>query len=619
MFIFPVKCSAPLPPMGVCGTVNSRIKKAPTRIIAQMRLILAWLLPLSLLLQANGSINPAYARTKVIINIAGDLTESQRRNIRSHLSLARLAENDTLSEVMFNRLYAKVVKEAALALEPFGYYTPSITTSQQRDNDNWQINLVVAAGAPVTIQQLEITLTGPGEEDASLQKAVHLFPLHQGDVLDHQLYEEAKEKLIAVALDSGYLKATFRNNRVEIRKKSLSASMHMHLDTGPRYVFGPITFIADFIDHDLLRKISPVKEGDPLSPKALTRLRQSLFNADYFNSVELEYDIDQAPSIQVPIKVILTPNLAHKYGVGLGYGTDTGIRGALGYTNRHINRLGHQLDLQWQPSEHKSNFGGVYTIPVGDPKRDRLTLLSKYQIENFASTDSKTWTSSISQDHVREKGEYSTFLQFLDEQYTTGANTGHAALFSPGIKGSVFWADDRIATTRGIRLTTSLIGSEQGLLADSSFLQATVRAKGIYSFFEKWRWIGRADLGTTMTNDIYSLPPSLRFYAGGDQSVRGYGYKKISPTDANGNIIGGRNMFTYSLELERVLFEEWSGAVFYDSGTVMNSFSQFTLQSGAGIGVRWNAPFGQIRLDLARPFEDTGDSWRIHLTMGADL
>lgn len=619
MFISPLKDSTLQPFTAASVAINPWNKKPHSRFVFPLRRNRLWLSLLCLLLVASGSITPVFAQPNIVITISGDLTETQRQNIRSHLSLARLKENDALSETMFNRLFAKIEKEAATALEPFGYYTPSIIVSKQLENGSRQIGLTVTTGPPVTIQQLQITLTGPGKEDASLRKAVHSFQVHLNDVLDHQRYEEAKEKLIAVALDNGYLKAAFHSNRVEIKRKAQTASMHLQLDTGPRFAFGPITFTADFIDHDLLRKISPVKEGDTFSPKALIQLRQSLFNADYFDTVELDYDIEKTTAAQIPVHVILTPNLTHKYGIGLGYGTDTGPRGTLGYTNRHINRFGHQLDLQWQPAERKSNFGCVYTIPIGNPKKDRLTILGKYEVENFAGTTSETWTSTISHDHFREKGEFSTYLQFLDEQYSTGLDTGHASLLIPGVKGSIFWADDRMATTRGVRITTSLIGSGAGALADTSFLQAAVHTKGIYTFFEKWRCIGRADLGTTLTDDIYSLPPSLRYYAGGDQSVRGYGYKKISPTDAAGNVIGGKDLFTYSLELERVLFDEWRGAVFYDSGTVMNNFSKFTLQSGAGIGVRWNAPFGQIRLDLAKALDDESNSWRIHFTMGADL
>ncbi|WP_319586571.1 outer membrane protein assembly factor [uncultured Desulfobulbus sp.] len=576
------------------------------------------LLFFSLLLTTTAVPSPLFAQPPVIVNISGDLTESQRRNIRSHLSLTRLQENEIPTEAIFNRLYGKARQEAAKALEPFGYYTPEITLAQQSKDGTRSIEMVVVTGPPVTVKEVEITLTGPGEQEGILREAAQHFPLHQGDVLDHQLYEGGKDKLIAIALESGYHHAAFRTSRVEISKKSLSATVRLQLDTGPRYLFGPLTFDADFIDHDLLRKISPVHEGDPFSPKALTRLRQSLFNADYFKTVDLEYDPAQATSFKVPVKVVLTPNLAHKYGIGLGYGTDTGARGTLEYTNRHINKLGHQLNVQLQPAQRKSNLGGTYTIPIGDPKKDRLALAGKYETEEFDNTDTETVNATVSHDHFREWGEYSTYLQFLDEQYSIGSNTDHASLVIPGLKGSVFWADDRITTKRGIRFTATAIGSEENVLADTTFLQTSLRTKAIYTPFDQWRVLGRAEIGTTLVDDIYDLPPTLRYYAGGDQSVRGYGYKKIGPVDSEGNVVGGKNLLTYSVELERSLFEEWSGALFYDSGTAMNTFSNITLHSGAGIGVRWSGVFGQIRLDLAKALDEEG-SWRIHFTMGADL
>ncbi len=616
-------CRAPLIDQATpAGTNRSTSAYKPTllfRFVFSPQLFFAWLPLLYLLVLFTGTVDVAHAQPGVDINISGDLTETQRQNIRSHLSLARLPEKESLSAATFQRLYTKVKKETATALEPFGYYTPTINVAQQRLNDRWQVNLVVDPGPPVLLEQLHLVLTGPGKEDASLQKALQRFPIQPKDILDHQLYEDAKEQLITVALDSGYLKATYRNNRVEIKRKSQSAVMTLQIETGPKYTFGPITFIADFINHDLLHKISPVHEGDPLTPRSLAQLRQSLYNANYFNTVDLEYDVEQTDATNIPVKVILTPNLAHKYGVGLGYGTDTGLRGTLEYTNRYINQLGHQLEVSLQPSQRKSNLGGVYTIPIGDPRRDRLTILGKYEIEKYDNTDTQSWTSTVSHDHFREKGEYSTYLQLLDEQYDTGMDSGHAALLIPGVKGSVFWADNPLVTTRGLRVSASLKGSEESALATTSFLQSAVRTKGIYSFFDTWRWIGRADLGATLTDDIDALPPSLRYFAGGDQSVRGYGYKKIGPKDAEGNIIGGKNLLTYSLELERTLFDEWSAGIFYDSGTAMNTFSNLNLQSGAGIGVRWNAAFGQIRLDLAKPLDDESNSWRIHFTMGADL
>ncbi len=558
------------------------------------------------------------AQPPVAIHISGDLTESQRQNIQSHLSLARLADDEIPSEALFNRLYGKVRQEVAKALEPFGYYSPGIGLRHEEHEDGtYLVELVITTGEPITIKEVNIALSGSGEGDKTLQEAIRYFPLHENEVLDHQLYEGGKDKLIAVALERGYLRASFHKSRVNINKKSLNADIHLRLDTGPRYFFGPISFDADWIDHDLLRKIAAIQEGDPFSPKALTRLRQVLFNADYFATVDLAYDLTQAVSYKVPVKVILTPNLSHKYGVGLGYGTDTGLRAALEYTNRHVNSLGHQFSMQLQPSQRKDNLSGTYTIPMGDPRKERLSITGKYATEQFASTDMTTLSGTVSHDQFREWGEYSTLLQFLDERYNTGSKEAEDALVIPGLKGSVFWADDRITTKRGIRLTGTVIGSEENVLANSTFLQSSLRGKAIYSLFD-WRCIGRGEIGTTLVNDIQSLPPSLRYYAGGDQSVRGYGYKKLGPLDASGNVIGGKNLLTYSVEMEHSLFEQWSGALFYDSGTATNSFTNIALHSGVGVGVRWSSLFGQIRFDVAKALDENG-GWRIHFSMGADL
>lgn len=565
----------------------------------------------------------AAAHPQLNISIEGDLTASQQQNVRSFLSLARLDDNEPLSETMLQRLYGKAVKEAARALEPFGYYAPAIVLSKQRTPQGiWQVALNIQTGEPVIVNEIDISLSGEGRDDKLLRAAVHEFPLARGAIFDHRLYEEGKDQLVAFALEHGYQRAIFRSSRVAVSKKNRTAGLHLELATGPRYLIGPLRFDADFIDHELLKKITPVHEGDPFSPKALTLMRQSLYNAGYFASVEINADLDATlpGSNKVPITIVLTPNLAHKYGIGLGYGTDTGARGTLEYTNRHINRFGHQLDLQGQPAQRKSNFGGVYTIPIGDPKRDRLSLTGRYQTEEYDNTLTETLNATISHDHFRGRGELATYFRFLDENYDTGseADSDHTRFLIPGIKGALVWADDRITTTRGLRLTATVMGSKEGMLADADFLQTTLQAKGIYTFWEQWRLIGRSEVGTTLVEDIYAIPPSLRFYAGGDQSVRGYGYKKIAPADDEGNLLGGKNLLTYSLEVERNLFEQWSGAVFYDSGTVSDTFAGSTMHSGAGVGLRWNGIFGQIRLDLAKALDEEG-SWRIHFTMGADL
>ena len=62
-------------------------------------------------------------------------------------------------------------------------------------------------------------------------------------------------------------------------------------------------------------------------------------------------------------------------------------------------------------------------------------------------------------------------------------------------------------------------------------------------------FITRTEIGYLNTADIRKIPPALRFFAGGDRSVRGYGYKKISPKNKEGKLVGGSRLVTGSLEL----------------------------------------------------------------------
>lgn len=547
--------------------------------------------------------------------VLSGIDEPLRENVMAYLSLAK--QPQPLDDLQFNRLYNKAAEETRKALEPFGYYSSDVTVSHFWEEDELQVHVEVDPGKPVRVAELNIDIKGPGRDEEDIVKAIGTFPLQRGNVFEHQVYEQGKRKLLAAALDQGYHKVAFATSSVRVSRQELAAEVELSLDTGPLFLFGPITYENNMLTEKLLQKIASCSEGDRFSPRALTRMRQSLVSSGYFSKAEVSYDIAAADSDRIPVTVSLTPNLANKYGLGAGYGTDTGIRGNLEWHNRYLNRYGHLLDLQWQPSERKSYVGGVYTIPLSDPKKERLSLRGKFENENFDNTETKTWSSTVGYDRLTDKGEYNLFLTYLDEDYETGLDFGNSILLTPGVKATLRIADNRLVTRHGISLAATVTGGHDQVVSDTTFLQGMLAGKAITTPMDNWRLIGRCELGSTATDDIYDLPPSLRFYAGGDQSVRGYGYKRIGPKDAAGNVIGGRYLFTYSLEVERSLSEQWAAALFFDSGTAFNSFSNVSMQSGAGGGIRWKASFGQIRVDVARQVEE--NSWRLHLTIGADL
>ena len=123
----------------------------------------------------------------------------------------------------------------------------------------------------------------------------------------------------------------------------------------------------------------------------------------------------------------------------------------------------------------------------------------------------------------------------------------------------------------------------------------------IRSYYEKFSLFLRGQAGATWQNDpLRDIPPSLRFFAGGDQSVRGYGYQRLGPEDASGDVVGGKNLLVGSVELERALGKDWGVVLFYDAGNAFDSFSDYRIYEGAGLGVRRYTPIGPVKVDLAR-------------------
>jgi translocation and assembly module TamA len=157
------------------------------------------------------------------------------------------------------------------------------------------------------------------------------------------------------------------------------------------------------------------------------------------------------------------------------------------------------------------------------------------------------------------------------------------------------------------------------LLADATFLELTLPAKAIVSFLGNGRVITRAELGAIMTSKLSSLPPTARFFTGGDRSVRGYDYLALGPTDAAGNVLGGDALIVVSAELNYFFYGDFGASAFYDAGNALLGFSDITLFQGAGAGVRWRSPIGPIGLDLAWALSLDGTPRRIHITLGPDF
>ncbi len=570
-----------------------------------------FLLP-ALLLQT--SVCRAVPLSVVVEGVEGELYT----NIMARLKISLQQENPDITPREIRRLHKQAPKEIAEALAPYGYYSVQVDSSLSDDDEGWHGLYRVAAGTAVIVDALSVEITGPGKERSFFKEPAAGFPLQPGDSLKDSLYETGKKNILALAMAHGYVQARFTEHTIVVRPEQGKAEIRLLLDTGPLYHFGETTSSQDIITSELFYRFIPYRQGDVYSLQLLNQLQSGLYSTGYFGQVLVKPKFSQQQDEKIPVEVSLLPAKRNRYSFGIGYGTDTGARGSLGWTNRIVNRFGHKPSLIMQLSEKGRRVNADYEIPVFDPRYDTLSLNGQYLDETWDDTWSNLLSFGVSVNHNTPKHQYGAGLEVRHEKYTVGVTSGSADLLMPSGYWNLILAKDRVNTKNGIRLSATVKGADKTILSSTSFIQFRVSGKAILTPMDNWRILGRGTIGATTMESIDDLPPSLRFYAGGDQSVRGYGYKELGPEDSSGVVVGGRYLMEGSIEIERRLTSMWSMAAFYDVGNAFDDIDA-DLKHGAGVGVRMTLPFGQIRMDVASALSEDGYPLRVHLTVGADL
>jgi len=573
-----------------------------------IRSLVVILLPLCFSTHAFGAIQ---------LDVAVDGVEGEiKNNILSYLSIEQQKSHPNLNEGRVYRLHQKAIGEIKNALQPFGYYKPDIQANLVHEKDKWSAHYIIDPGMPILVSGVDIQILGEGAQDSSFHQLVKEFPLHVGDILDHARYEKGRDSFLQLTTERGYFDAQLLKHEVTVQPEEFSASITLHIDTGKRYKFGKIIFKQDVLNEELLNHFVTFAQGDPYSTDQLLELQNALSDSLYFSQVDVRGNREAIEDHEVPVVITLLPRMKYLYTLGIGYGTDTGPRGTIGWENRRINKSGHRLATEIKASEIKNSFTARYEIPIRNPRTDNVSLTAAWVQDEPKTSKSETFLWGISRTVSRRINWLETvYLNYQSESFRVAGEDRHTAFFIPGITWSRIKADDRILTTRGSRLWLDL---KTGIGSDTNFFQSRAGAKVVRSIGENSRILLRGDIGATEIPDISELPASLRFFTGGDQTVRGYAYNSLGPTNADGAVIGGKHLMVGSIEYEHKISGNWSGALFYDAGNAINDFNE-NLKRGAGIGLRWKTFIGPIRLDYAWALSNPGNPTRIHLTIGPDL
>ena len=558
------------------------------------------------------------AAPAVTVNIEG-ISGELLTNAQQWLTIYQQREHPLLTEGRIDRLFNKADQEIENALQPYGYYRPHIEKSLiHKSGEQWVATYRIEPGEPLRIATLDWRIDGDAVDDKVFQKLWGTFPLHEGNILNQALYEQSKHDLLKLANERGYFDAEFTTARITIDLKSYSADVVLHFNSGRRYLFGDTELNQDVLDDGLLHRYLSYHKGDPYDIDKLLDLQQGLMGSDYFESVELQPQSPNHTTGSVPVVVNMTPRKRNRYTLAFGYGTDTGPRGKLGWAVPRVNRRGHRFESEYSASGIGNSLNLRYRIPIRDPRREEIIFNGGLANTRLETSESRIATVGASLLQVQGPWQETLSLNYHNEVYTIANVERHTILVMPGISVSRHISSRYVLVDQGLLLNGEVRGGAKGALSDINFFQGKIHVKGITSLGEKQRLITRGTFGGTNTDNFDRLPASLRFYTGGAQTVRGYRYQSLGPTDSQGNVIGGKYLLIGSAEYERRINQDWSWALFIDGGNAMNDLST-PLKQGAGIGVRWQTPVGPLRFDIAWAISEPGNPKRPHISIGPDL
>jgi translocation and assembly module TamA len=541
------------------------------------------------------------------------------------LSVPPLRLNCTASTVALQRYVDSAAAAAEQALQAYGYFNAEIVPALIEQNNCREPQLTITPGAPVRTSSVNIVLhdadgvnlASNGTFQPFLQTAVPAL----GAPLNQNAYTALRDGLLARARGAGYLDARWLVHELRVNPKTDTADIELKLNTGIAYRLGTITVAQSLLNPVLAERLTGAKSGDAYTTQRLVAMNQNLAGTHYFSDVRVRPALDARRDGLVPVVIKTEPNTPRTYEVRVGYGTDTGARLGSKITQRYVNSSGDSWKGDLSLAQRQQTLTGTYSIPrLSDPLNQQYDLYTKFDRESnlgITTVSSTTgaqwarkfnlWTSSLYSEYLLERSQFGAEPAQTAGFLLAGARVGRRDL------------NDPLFPTKGSVLSASLSGAAKPLLSTASLVRAHVMVGGLYPLGD-WVLKGRAEVGGVVTPAFSTLPKSLRFFAGGDQSVRGYAYQSLGPKDANGVVIGGQYLFTASAEVMHPVYgRDWWGAAFVDTGNAFDSLANMGLATGAGVGVRWRSPVGMVRVDVAYPFNGSSRIPRLHLGIGASF
>jgi translocation and assembly module TamA len=496
-------------------------------------------------------------------------------------------------------------------LAAYGYFNAKITGSISHSGATWTLTYSISPGHQLRVTHLDLQVTGEGASDNAFKKLLANFPIRQGDFVRSKFYQEAKSKLLDLAVQRGYFSAKIEKSNIIINLEKDQATVIIYFNTGPRYYFGKVTYLPSPYSTQFLQRFVPFKEGQPFHNKKILFLQENLGNSNLFQQVTVTPKPGVTNDLYVPVEVAVLPRNAYQYNLGAGFGTDTGFRGMASTQIRRINSRGHHLEAEVQASQKTDHLETSYSIPGRNPVTDLYKL--SVAAEDQRLSNGKSRNEKIEGSYIRRLygWQQNLSLSLRDEhsEPTDGRPIINSTMLLPNLNWVKTKADDPLDPNWGYQVDLNFRGASRAIISNTDFIQGLLQTKALVPISSKTRLVWKGQLGYTLIKDINQLPITLQFYTGGSQTVRGYQFQEIGP---------GTTLVLGSVELQQCIKGKLYATIFFDVGSVSNSLMG-NLKKGVGFGVLWRSPIGALEATLAQALDNPGHPILLQFSMGSIL
>ena len=580
-----------------------------------------------------------------------------------------LGEKKYFDETEFRRDVLRLI----LLYRISGYLQVRVDTLVRRSKDAVDITFRITEGPPVRVRSIAITGV---DSIVSRKELLRDIPLAVGDPFNRIRFGWAADTIQAAFRDRGYpFAAVYRS--YDVNEDSLSARIGFDVQPGVRARVDTIIVQGTHaIAPSVVRRMIPIHRGDWYSQRALYQSQRDLYSLGVFGYVNVAL-ADSSPAHQdssVAIRVQVAEVRLHRVRAGAGFGTVDCFRALASWSATNVLGGGRQLDLTaqvsklgagdplsaglenyWLCSALKNDVGTDrfkvnYSLsaslqePFLFSRRNRGTVsLSAEQHSeiqayirqavsaNLSVTRETRWDIPITASYAisvgRTLAEPATFCAYLNVCDSIDVERFKQRQVESVLGLSLVRdrSNSVIDPTRGTRFSAEARYASSFLGSDSlnQFARAVVELAsyhqlGRHTVFA-WRVEGGAIVSPRLGfggQSVRFVPPSERFYAGGPNSVRGFGQNQMGPvvrvvadtgarSDTLTSATGGNSLLIANAELRFPLpgfSGRLSGAVFVDMGQLFERGSQLfdfsTVRVTPGAGIRIATPLGPLRFDV---------------------